>query len=58
MPKKELDAIDSLVKITGLLLLSFMLLWHVIMEPIHLYIILIPALMIGLDLKDILSTKK
>lgn len=48
--KQELTLIEKSVKFSGLGLMIIMLLSHVFYKDIDLYVLLIPATMIGLDI--------
>ena len=52
--KENLTVIEKSVKFAGLGLIIIMLLSHVFYKEIDLYVLLIPALMIGLDVKNLL----
>lgn len=55
--KTELTLIEKWVKFTGLFLITVMLLSHAFYKEIDLYVLLIPALMIGLDIKSFITKK-
>lgn len=52
--KKELSFIEKAIKLSGLGLIIIMLLAHVFYKEIDLYILLIPALMVGIDISKII----
>jgi len=50
--------LDLLIKASGLGLLIFLIVWHVVVDHINLTLLAIPALMIGLDIRDVFNLKK